>query len=161
MYIYWSSTGRSFFILNKVKIQNTLKIYFRSASFHSFCRQLNLYGFKRVKGTGFIRFCHPLFKRDCPELLCGIRKENGKNDFLTNFDDFEENEAVLSEKEVEYIREKEIEELKRENDFFEREIKGQQNFSETIQIKMDFILKTLSVQASLENMHLMALSKAN
>lgn len=88
-----------------------------------------------MKGTGVIRYCHPFFKRDFPELLSAIKK-NGKNDFLTNFDEFIEKEVRLDQKEMAYMCDKEIEELNSDNILLKKELERQEEIRKTLTNKL-------------------------
>jgi hypothetical protein len=57
-------------------IETVLGNYFMSSNFKSFCRQLNLYGFQKVKNLrGWHEFKHEAFRRDQPELWYQIKKK--------------------------------------------------------------------------------------
>lgn len=74
-----SNDGMSFVIEDIMTFQNEyIPKYFNHAKMSSFVRQLNLYGFRKVKWDDLIEhgvaFHHPYFQRDRPDLLRGIRK---------------------------------------------------------------------------------------
>jgi len=74
--ISWSGTGRAFRIVDvKLFAETVLPKYFRTAKFSSFQRNLNLYGFCKVrKGPDTDMYAHPSFLRGHPEKLILLRK---------------------------------------------------------------------------------------
>ena len=58
----WTNNGNSFTIINKELLIKTLPKYFRTCNYHSFVRQLNLYGFKKST-KGPIEYKHPFFRK--------------------------------------------------------------------------------------------------
>lgn len=73
----WQPHGLSFAIHDrKALVQNVLKLYFKHHLFASFQRQLNLYGFSRVRRTGddHKTYYHEHFRRDEPERLELMRR---------------------------------------------------------------------------------------
>ena len=79
----WSSAGDSFTVKDiQAFEQSVLPNYFNHSHFTSFTRQLNFYGFQKLrsdwdlqmKGNNSVRFCHEFFKKDQPELLYKIQR---------------------------------------------------------------------------------------
>jgi len=69
--------GRAWRILDRERlVRDVIPKYFSSSKYHSFCRQLNWWGFKRLCGPGPDMGCyyHQCFLRDLPELTCLIRR---------------------------------------------------------------------------------------
>lgn len=74
--IQWSESGRAFQITDVSLFSNQiLPKYFRTSKFSSFQRNLNLYGFSKVRrGPDTDMYAHPSFVRGCPEALSQLRK---------------------------------------------------------------------------------------
>lgn len=74
--ISWSKDGKSFFISDVNDFSNSvLPKYFRTKKFSSFQRNLNLYGFTKVRrGPGTNIHAHAWFIKDQPESLLQLRK---------------------------------------------------------------------------------------
>ena len=79
--IQWNPTGNSFYITEKEGFIELLPHYFKTKNFNSFVRQLNMYGFHKVKGMHDQEFKHPFFRRGHNEYLCYIKRRysNGHN----------------------------------------------------------------------------------
>lgn len=77
--ISWSLSGKAFRIHNVADFASTiLPKYFRTTKFSSFQRNLNLYGFTKVRrGADTDMYAHPSFIRDHPDLLVELRKITG------------------------------------------------------------------------------------
>mmetsp|Transcript_20667 Transcript_20667/g.47744 ORF Transcript_20667/g.47744 Transcript_20667/m.47744 type:complete len:257 (-) Transcript_20667:813-1583(-) len=83
----WSPTGDNFVVKNVEKFASTiLPMYFKHSNFSSFARQLNFYGFRKLKAEPiltadfdartacYVRFYHEKFQKDRPELLAHIKR---------------------------------------------------------------------------------------
>lgn len=113
--ITWSPSGQSILILNRKKLPFVLKNYYKSDSIETFKRQLNLYGFKRIKESKNIKYRHPLFCRHNPEDLYKINKRTKvikDQSYSISDSEFEELEAETS---IMVKFEREIGHLKEEN----------------------------------------------
>ncbi|OQS06685.1 hypothetical protein THRCLA_01294 [Thraustotheca clavata] len=87
----WTPDGLSFVVYNADKFAaEVIPMYFKHSKFSSFVRQLNFYGFRRLKSRGkphfngdqmiYHQFRHPKFIRGRPELFHSIqRKRHGQN----------------------------------------------------------------------------------
>mmetsp|Transcript_20448 Transcript_20448/g.26821 ORF Transcript_20448/g.26821 Transcript_20448/m.26821 type:complete len:246 (+) Transcript_20448:19-756(+) len=76
--ISWSASGKAFGILDVNQFTSrVLSKYFRTSKFSSFQRNLNLYGFSKVRrGPDADMYAHPSFLRGRPEMLMQLRKCN-------------------------------------------------------------------------------------
>mmetsp|Transcript_31956 Transcript_31956/g.77545 ORF Transcript_31956/g.77545 Transcript_31956/m.77545 type:complete len:207 (-) Transcript_31956:27-647(-) len=74
--ISWSESGKAFRIFDVDSFMaSVLPKYFRTKKFSSFQRNLNLYGFAKVRrGPDTDMYAHPCFVRGCPESLSQLRK---------------------------------------------------------------------------------------
>mmetsp|Transcript_126076 Transcript_126076/g.177902 ORF Transcript_126076/g.177902 Transcript_126076/m.177902 type:complete len:237 (+) Transcript_126076:15-725(+) len=78
----WSYGGDSFTVLDVDAFEkNVLPSYFNHSKFSSFIRQLNFYGFQKLRSdpdlqthTSAVRFSHEFFKKGHPELLHKITR---------------------------------------------------------------------------------------
>jgi hypothetical protein len=83
----WSDTGDNFVVKNVEKFSSSvLPQYFKHSNFSSFARQLNFYGFRKLKAEPiltadydartacYVRFYHEKFQKDKPELLKDIKR---------------------------------------------------------------------------------------
>jgi hypothetical protein len=76
----WSSHGETFVIKDADKFaEEIIPTAFKHSKFSSFVRQLNFYGFRKVRPDAVSQahwweFRHPYFKRDEPELIAKIKK---------------------------------------------------------------------------------------
>jgi hypothetical protein len=94
----WSDDGLSFIIKNiDTFTEEVIPQYFKHSKFASFVRQLNFYGFRKIKNeslrinhninndahaeeeSNYWRFRHDLFQRGRPDLLAEIHKTNQQN----------------------------------------------------------------------------------
>jgi hypothetical protein len=74
--IEWSPSGRAFKIVDVAAFSSQiLSKYFRTSNFSSFQRNLNLYGFSKVRrGPDADMYAHPGFIRGCQDNLSQLRK---------------------------------------------------------------------------------------
>jgi len=83
----WSATGDNFVVKNVEKFASAvLPLYFKHSNFSSFARQLNFYGFRKLRSdpiltndvdpqtSCYVRFYHEKFQKNKPELLHGIKR---------------------------------------------------------------------------------------
>jgi len=83
----WSENGDNFVVKNVEKFASSiLPQYFKHSNFSSFARQLNFYGFRKLKAepiltadydartASYVRFYHEKFQKDRPELLVHIKR---------------------------------------------------------------------------------------
>eukprot|EP00300_Choanocystis_sp_HF-7_P004228 c13240_g1_i1.p1 GENE.c13240_g1_i1~~c13240_g1_i1.p1 ORF type:complete len:338 (+),score=57.74 c13240_g1_i1:1-1014(+) len=75
--IGWSHLGATFVVYQPTLFSNSvLPNFFKHSNFQSFIRQLNLYGFHKLKqAPDWHEFAHPLFKRGRKELLKDIKRK--------------------------------------------------------------------------------------
>lgn len=73
--IVWSNNGETLRIPNKeVFIKETLPVLSRTKEYSAFIRQLNIYGFVKVKGDDTEEYCNNFFKRNQPSLMNFIKR---------------------------------------------------------------------------------------
>lgn len=83
----WSPTGDNFVVKNVDQFASTvLPLYFKHSNFSSFARQLNFYGFRKLRSDPiltndvdprtacYVRFYHEKFQKSRPELLHQIKR---------------------------------------------------------------------------------------
>jgi hypothetical protein len=93
--IAWSSSGKSFTVLDVKRFEaETLPKYFNHGKFSSFVRQLNFYGFQKLrsdpdlqKHTEHIRFSHEFFVRGQPEMLQKIKRTTAQKQSSEEIED--------------------------------------------------------------------------
>lgn len=81
--VHWSEGKDSFIIEDMIRFAMVLPEFFTTSNISSFIRQLNLYGFKKLKTKKEItEFQHPLFKRgnfsDILKIKKVVKKSTGK-----------------------------------------------------------------------------------
>ncbi|KAH6793338.1 hypothetical protein C2S52_003815 [Perilla frutescens var. hirtella] len=73
--VRWSSTGTSFIVTNPhLFAAHVLPIYFKYKHLHNFVRQLNRYGFKRIKSEQW-EYCHEYFQKGKLHLMKYIKNK--------------------------------------------------------------------------------------
>ena len=83
----WSASGDNFVVKNVEKFASAvLPLYFKHSNFSSFARQLNFYGFRKLRSDPiltndvdpqtacYVRFYHEKFQKNKPELLHSIKR---------------------------------------------------------------------------------------
>lgn len=83
----WSPTGDNFVVKNVDKFASSvLPLYFKHSNFSSFARQLNFYGFRKLRSDPiltndvdprtacYVRFYHEKFQKNRPEFLHQIKR---------------------------------------------------------------------------------------
>jgi hypothetical protein len=83
----WSPSGDNFVVKSVERFATSvLPMYFKHSNFSSFARQLNFYGFRKLKAEPiltadfdartacYVRFYHEKFQKDRPELLAQIKR---------------------------------------------------------------------------------------
>lgn len=78
--ITWDESGTSFLIKKVTDFcSEVLPTYFKHSNYASFVRQLNMYGFQKLRELHTeIAFKHPLFLRNRPELLSQIQRKTSE-----------------------------------------------------------------------------------
>jgi hypothetical protein len=77
--VSWTEDGTSFIIFDIYNFANiVLPRYFKHSNLASFIRQLNNYGFSKIKleSSMSLQFTHPVFRRDNKHMLKEIRRKN-------------------------------------------------------------------------------------
>lgn len=75
-YIHWTAEGDAFCVENPSEFEKTLPDFFRAKNLGSFVRQLNMYGFRKVRSANTVHvFTHPYFKKDRAADLGLIRRK--------------------------------------------------------------------------------------
>ncbi|XP_058759505.1 heat stress transcription factor A-5-like [Vicia villosa] len=72
--ISWGQNNKSFIIKNPNDISRLLRQYFKHSNFYSFVRQLNIYGFRKIKHDQS-EYANKYFLKDQHHLLGNIRRK--------------------------------------------------------------------------------------
>jgi len=96
----WSMAGDNFVVKNIEKFASSiLPLYFKHSNFSSFARQLNFYGFRKLRSdpiltndvdpqtAAYVRFYHEKFQKNRPDLLHSIKRATKSGDQQSNKDD--------------------------------------------------------------------------
>lgn len=126
--IQWSSTGDSFILTNKAGfVKSTLKLVSRSNELSSFVRQLNNYGFIKVKRVSdeLDEYREPNFLRSKPGLLHLVKRKNVRtqNSELKEFDVWKK-QIYVFQQQFKYLDESNFK-LQKEIDALRLEINNQ------------------------------------
>lgn len=118
----WSPSGDNFVVKNVEKFAaQILPMYFKHSNFSSFARQLNFYGFRKLKAEPiltadfdartacYVRFYHEHFQKDRPELLANIKRatksdQQSKDDVESLKADISKLKEVISQMSNDYDR---------------------------------------------------------
>jgi hypothetical protein len=122
--ICWSEDGESFIVKDSERFSNEIiPSHFKHNKFTSFVRQLNFYGFRKVKGKlnnnnkneqNQWEFKHPYFRRGRPDLLQEIKRASSHNEeandhaSIPNSHHQHHNESYENTNETEYLRQQVI-----------------------------------------------------
>ena len=78
--IYWNETGKSFLIRDQQSIEALLPEIYKTSSYKSFVRQLNVYGFKKKRNKNKkIEFRNKNFIKGKKDLLFNIKRKKPQN----------------------------------------------------------------------------------
>ncbi|KAF7683270.1 putative heat shock factor like protein [Astathelohania contejeani] len=130
--ITWNNDGKTIIIHNKDDfIKKTIGMVSNSKDYSSFIRQLNNYGFVKLKGIkeDEEEYYHKFFTRENPELLQFITRKRDKNSSLQDIPNIKNDIAALGEgMEVlntnTYVLNNEIAQLKKRLDEQDKTING-------------------------------------
>jgi len=84
--ISWSEDGYSFIVKDVEDLETTvLPIYFKHNKFTSFIRQLNMYGFNKIRHKNKMKeFRHKFFRKDRENLLYEIKRKNPESNMVSD-----------------------------------------------------------------------------
>lgn len=124
-------------ILSKNRLSAVLQRFFKSGSVESFKKQLNLYGFARIKQSKHIKYRHPLFHRYGAEDLWRISKRSITQ--KTESYSFSDSELEELEAEVDVFHkvETEIKQLEEENKVLRQRMEKEDAIYKSLQARLD------------------------
>ena len=71
----WNEESNGFIVTNVKKLErDILPVYFKHNNLDSFTRQLNTYGFRKIRSKASVEFKHELFVKDRLDLINSIRR---------------------------------------------------------------------------------------
>lgn len=101
----WSDSGETFYIKDVKRFgDEIIPQYFKHNNISSFVRQLNVYGFRKLKNESFDNkwweFGHPMFTRDNPSAIIGIKRSIHieQNNHVRDIDDINRRLEYLLDK---------------------------------------------------------------
>lgn len=102
----WTEGGQTFVIKDTNSFaQQVIPLAFKHNNWSSFTRQLNIYGFRRVKSDVMqtvYEYKHPMFIRGQPELLEHIKRTEAHNRLIDPYAEAKEDIVLLTSK-LEYV----------------------------------------------------------
>jgi hypothetical protein len=101
--VSWTEAGDTFVVKNLEEFCNLLPTFFKHRNFRSFVRQLNFYGFRKLRADsvpvrrpdGWWEFKHEKFLKGKPELLIQIKRADHYEDENAAKDKKKENEKPI------------------------------------------------------------------
>jgi osomolarity two-component system response regulator SKN7 len=132
--VSWSETGNSFVIIDIFEFtKNLLPSHFKHGNFASFVRQLNKYGFNKVKTDDAKKaqtweFCHSNFRKGQPLLLSQIKRKTAAKTEKKDFHPADSSSYPI------------------ENSSDVSLLKSQVKYLENVQTEMSLHLKSLTLQ---------------
>lgn len=71
----WNGESNGFIVTNVKKLErDILPVYFKHNNLDSFTRQLNTYGFRKIRSKASVEYKHELFVKDRLDLINSIRR---------------------------------------------------------------------------------------